>query len=172
MFLLGAAGFTASSVLCGLAPSTGVLIAARLVQGLAGAVMLPQGLGILREVFSPDELPKAFGVFGPVMGSAAMIGPILGGGLIALNLFGSGWRLVFLINLPVGLLAIAGAGLLLPRTTNRHGDSLDLGGAFSLRSAPWRSCIRSFRAVSWAGRPGRTRRSPAACCCSAPSGCI
>lgn len=129
MFLLGVAGFTAASVLCGVAPSTGMLIAARLVQGLAGAIMLPQGLGILREVFSQDELPKAFGVFGPVMGSAAMIGPILGGGLIALNLFGSGWRLVFLINLPVGLLAIAGAVRLLPRSAIRHGDSLDLGGA-------------------------------------------
>ena len=101
--------------MCGLAPSTGVLIAARLVQGLAGAMMIPQGLGILREVFPPEEIPKAFGLFGPVMGSAAMIGPILGGGLIALNLFGSGWRLVFLINLPLGLLALAGAARLLPR---------------------------------------------------------
>ena len=94
MFLIGAAGFTVASTVCGLAPTTGVLIAARLVQGLAGAMMIPQGLGVIREVFPPDELPKAFGLFGPVMGSAAMIGPILGGGLIALNLFGSGWRLV------------------------------------------------------------------------------
>ncbi|MDQ2894930.1 MAG: MFS transporter [Actinomycetota bacterium] len=129
MFLLGAVGFTLASVACGLAPSTGMLIAARLVQGLAGAMMIPQGLGILREVFPAQELPKAFGIFGPVMGSAAMIGPILGGGLIALNLLHSGWRLVFLINLPVGLLAIAGAALLVPATHERHADSLDLGGA-------------------------------------------
>jgi EmrB/QacA subfamily drug resistance transporter len=129
MYLLGAAGFTAASAVCGLAPSTGVLIAARVVQGLAGAIMLPQGLGILREVFPPEEIPKAFGLFGPVMGSAAMVGPILGGGLIALNLFGSGWRLVFLINLPIGLLALAGAARLLPRGGVRHGDSLDVGGA-------------------------------------------
>ncbi|MGI8505314.1 MAG: MFS transporter, partial [Solirubrobacteraceae bacterium] len=106
MFLIGAAGFTTASTVCGLAPSTGVLIAARLAQGLAGAMMIPQGLGVLREVFPPDELPKAFGLFGPVMGSAAMVGPILGGGLIALDLFGSGWRLVFLINLPLGTLAV------------------------------------------------------------------
>ena len=129
MYLFGATGFTAASVLCGLAPSTGVLIAARLVQGVAGAIMLPQGLGILREVFPPEEIPRAFGLFGPVMGSAAMVGPILGGGLIALNLFGSGWRLVFLINLPVGLLALAAAARLLPRAGVRHGDSLDVGGA-------------------------------------------
>ena len=129
MFLLGVGGFTLASLACGLAPSTGVLIGARLAQGLFGAMMLPQGLGIIREVFPADELPKAFGVFGPVMGSAAMIGPILGGGLIALDLFSSPWRAVFLINLPVGALAIVAAVALLPRSTVRHATSLDLGGA-------------------------------------------
>ena len=129
LFLLGAASFTAASTVCGFAPSTGVLIAARLVQGLAGALMIPQGLGVLREVFPPQELPKAFGLFGPVMGSAAMIGPILGGGLIALNLFGSGWRMVFLINLPVGTLAVLAAARLLPTTRGHHTEWLDLGGA-------------------------------------------
>ena len=129
LFMIGVSGFTLASLLCGLAPSTGVLIVARLLQGTAGAMMLPQGLGIIREVFTPEELPRAFGVFGPVMGSAAMIGPILGGGLIALDLFGSGWRMVFLINLPVGIAALAGAYALLPRTGTRHASSLDLTGA-------------------------------------------
>jgi EmrB/QacA subfamily drug resistance transporter len=129
MFLIGAAGFTAASTLCGLAPTTGVLIAARLAQGLFGAMMIPQGLGVIREVFPADELPKAFGLFGPVMGSAAMVGPILGGALIALNLFGSGWRLVFLINLPLGIAAVIGAAVLLPVTRGRHAQSLDVGGA-------------------------------------------
>jgi EmrB/QacA subfamily drug resistance transporter len=129
MFLIGAAGFTAASTVCGFAPTTGVLIASRLVQGLAGAMMLPQGFGLLRQVFPADELPKAFGLFGPVMGSAAMIGPILGGGLIALNLFGSGWRMVFLINLPLGALAVLGAYRLLPATGEQHARRLDFGGA-------------------------------------------
>ncbi|MGH2867384.1 MAG: DHA2 family efflux MFS transporter permease subunit [Solirubrobacteraceae bacterium] len=129
LFLLGAVGFTAASTVCGFAPSTGILIGARLVQGLAGALMIPQGLGVLREVFPAEELPKAFGLFGPVMGSAAMIGPILGGGLIALDLFGSGWRMVFLINLPVGVLAVLGAARLLPRSQGRHAQRLDFGGA-------------------------------------------
>jgi EmrB/QacA subfamily drug resistance transporter len=129
MFLIGATGFTAASTLCGFAPTTGVLIAARLAQGLAGAMMLPQGFGVLRQVFAADELPKAFGLFGPVMGSAAMIGPILGGGLIALNLFGSGWRLVFLINLPLGTLAVLGAYRLLPAMAGQHARRLDFGGA-------------------------------------------
>jgi EmrB/QacA subfamily drug resistance transporter len=129
MFLIGAAGFTAASTLCGFAPTTAVLIAARLAQGVFGAMMIPQGLGVIREVFPADELPKAFGLFGPVMGSAAMIGPILGGALIALDLFGSGWRLVFLINLPLGIAAVIGAAVLLPITRERHATSLDLGGA-------------------------------------------
>ena len=129
MFLIGAGGFTAASTACAFAPTTGILIAARLVQGLAGAMMIPQGLGVIREVFPADELPKAFGLFGPVMGSAAMLGPIVGGALIALDLFGSGWRLVFLINLPLGVAAVIGATLLLPATQGRHAQQLDLGGA-------------------------------------------
>jgi MFS family permease len=120
LFLLGAAGFTLASVVCGVAPSTGVLVGARIAQGLAGALMIPQGLGVLREVFPGDEFAKAFGLFGPVMGCAAMIGPILGGAIVSLNLWGTGWRGVFLINLPLGLLAIVGAARVLPRSSVRH----------------------------------------------------
>jgi EmrB/QacA subfamily drug resistance transporter len=129
LFLIGVTGFTLASTVCGLAPTTGVLIGARLIQGLAGALMLPQGFGVLREVFPAEEIPKAFGLFGPVLGSAAMIGPILGGGLIALNLFSSGWRMVFLINLPIGAAAVVGAAILLPRLRERHAAQLDVGGA-------------------------------------------
>lgn len=129
MFLTGVIGFTAASTVCGLAPSTGVLVAARLAQGLAGAMMIPQGLGVIREVFSPEELPKAFGLFGPIMGSAAMIGPIVGGGLVSLDLCSGAWRPVFLVNVPLGLLATVGAARLLPRNDHRHVRSLDLTGA-------------------------------------------
>jgi EmrB/QacA subfamily drug resistance transporter len=129
MFLIGVTGFTAASTICGLAPSTGVLIAARLCQGFAGAMMIPQGLGLMREVFPPSDLKKAFGVFGPVMGSAALIGPIVGGGLISLHLFHDAWRPVFLINLPVGVAATVAAARLLPRVTKRHASELDMPGA-------------------------------------------
>ncbi len=129
LFLIGVTGFTVASTLCGLAPSTGVLIAARIVQGLAGALMIPQGLGLMRESFPPEELPKAFGLFGPVMGSAAMIGPILGGGLVSLHLFSGAWRPVFLINLPIGLIAGIAAAMLLPKATERHAEHLDITGA-------------------------------------------
>ena len=129
MFLLGTAGFTLSSVLCGIAPSTGALIAARLAQGAFGALMLPQGLGVLREVFPREELPKAFAVFGPVMGMAALLGPIIAGGLIDLNLFSAGWRSVFLVNLPLGVAGFIGAARLVPSTDAvRRGGGLDLRG--------------------------------------------
>jgi EmrB/QacA subfamily drug resistance transporter len=135
LFLIGIAGFTVASLVCGCAPSTEVLIGARLVQGLFGAMMIPQGLGILRQLFAADELPKAYGLFGPVMGSAAMIGPILGGALVSLDPFSLGWRVVFLINLPLGILATAGAAALLPRVSERHAEQLDLGGALIAAAA-------------------------------------
>jgi EmrB/QacA subfamily drug resistance transporter len=128
MFLIGVSGFTLASTVCGLAPSTGVLSAARLCQGLAGAMMIPQGLGLMREVFGPTELKKAFGLFGPVMGSAAMIGPIVGGGLIALHLVHDAWRPVFLVNLPIGVAATVAAWHMLPRVGTRHAQRLDLVG--------------------------------------------
>lgn len=130
MFLLGTLGFTTASLLCAIAPTTGALVAFRLAQGAAAAVMLPQGLGVIREVFPPKEMGKAFGVFGPVMGSAAAVGPILGGVLVDLDLAGTGWRLIFLINVPLGLAATLGAMRLLPRTAPSHQHArLDLGGA-------------------------------------------
>jgi EmrB/QacA subfamily drug resistance transporter len=128
VFLAGTTGFTVASAACGAAPSTGVLIAARLAQGLAGALMIPQGFGLLRETFPPDELPKAFGFFGPAMGSAAMIGPILGGALVSAHLFRDAWRSVFIINLPIGIATGIAAARLLPRTSTRHANRLDLAG--------------------------------------------
>ena len=132
VFLAGIVGFTLASAVCGAAPSTEVLIVARLAQGFAGALMIPQGFGLLRETFPADELPKAFGFFGPVMGSAAMIGPILGGALVSAHLFSDAWRSVFLINLPIGIAAGIAAARLLPRTTTRYATQLDLvGGALA-----------------------------------------
>ena len=151
MFLLGVAGFTIASAACGLAPSTGVLIAARLCQGLAGAMMIPQGLGLMREVFPPEDLKKAFGLFGPVMGSAAMVGPILGGGLIALHIGHDAWRPVFLINVPIGIGALIAAARLLPRVSHRHARQLDLVGAAlaTVASAALIYPLIQGRALGW-----------------------
>ena len=103
MFVVGMAGFTVLSLACGLAPSAGSLIAFRVLQGLFGAVMLPQGLAMVKQAFPPDELQKAFIPFGPIMGLSAVLGPILAGFLIDANLFGSHWRSIFLVNVPVGV---------------------------------------------------------------------
>ncbi|HET6549284.1 MAG TPA: MFS transporter [Solirubrobacter sp.] len=135
LFLLGVAGFTATSVLCGAAPSDELLIAFRLLQGAFAAVMVPQGFGILRQVFPPDEIQKAFGLFGPVIGLAAVLGPVLGGALTDGDLFGLGWRAIFLVNLPLGLFALAGAARLLPESRAASRPTLDLGGAALVSAA-------------------------------------
>lgn len=130
VMLAGMAGFIAASVACAAAVTPGELIAARSVQGLAGAVMLPQVFGLISELFRPHEMGKAFAVFSPVMGLSAMLGPIVSGGLISLNLFGTSWRMIFLVNLPVGLAALAAGARFLPAAPARAvGTMLDLPGA-------------------------------------------
>jgi EmrB/QacA subfamily drug resistance transporter len=129
MFAIGVAGFTLASALCGAAQSPGMLIACRLVQGLFAASMIPQGFGIIRASFAEDEIQKAFGLFGPVIGLAAVLGPIIGGALVDGNLFGSGWRAIFLVNIPLGLLAFAGALRVLPESRAQRRPTIDLIGA-------------------------------------------
>jgi EmrB/QacA subfamily drug resistance transporter len=128
LFLLGSAGFTAMSAACALAPSPELLIACRALQGAFGALLIPQGFGLLKEVFAEDEMATVFGSFGPVMGLSAIAGPIVAGLLIDANLLGTGWRLVFLINVPVGVAALATAARTLPRGAMSPGARLDLGG--------------------------------------------
>jgi EmrB/QacA subfamily drug resistance transporter len=128
MFLIGIAGFVLASTLCGFAPNPGTLITARLIQGAFAAMMLPQGFGVLREVFPEDERQKAFALFGPVIGLSAVFGPLIGGALVDWNLFGSGWRLVFLVNVPIGIAAFIGAARLLPPSLRNRAIALDLGG--------------------------------------------
>ena len=136
MFLIGMVGFTAASLLCGLAPSAGVLIAARAVQGLFGAVMIPQGLAMVTSSFREEDLQKAFIPFGPVMGLAAVLGPILAGFLIDADLFGSGWRAIFWVNVPVGIVGSYLAWRYLPRTLQRDpGARLDVRGSVLLTIA-------------------------------------
>ncbi|MEV4659259.1 MFS transporter [Micromonospora sp. NPDC049301] len=129
VFLVGAVGFTMTSLVCALAASPGMLIGARVAQGLFGAVMLPQGLGVIRSVFPPRELGTAFGVFGPAMGLASVAGPVLAGGLISADLWGTGWRMIFLINLPLGLFAVVAGARFLPAGRESAARRLDLPGA-------------------------------------------
>lgn len=128
MFIIGAFGFTAASLLCGITGSPELLIAFRVLQGLFGAVMIPQGLGLIKEMFPPEEIGKAFAAFGPIMTISSVGGPVLAGWLIDADLFGTGWRMIFLINLPIGLAAALAAIKFLPEFSNSNATRLDLVG--------------------------------------------
>jgi EmrB/QacA subfamily drug resistance transporter len=124
MFLLGLAVFTLGSGWCGFAGSALELIAARLLQGLGGALLTPQALAILSTVFPPNRRGAAFGVWAALAGLAAMVGPIAGGVIIARF----GWPGIFLVNVPVGLLALVLTFLLIPDVRPGRREALDPGG--------------------------------------------
>ncbi len=128
VFLWGVAGFTMASVACGLARTAEELVAARLLQGATGAIMSPQAMALMQVLFSPLERVSKLALFGLVGGLAAIAGPILGGLLIEANLFGLGWRLVFLINLPVGLIALVSGWYFLPDRRSAHPAGFDWVG--------------------------------------------
>ncbi|MFC0601466.1 MFS transporter [Streptomyces palmae] len=110
LFLIGVAGFTLASALCGFAANPEMLVASRILQGAAASLMVPQVLSIVHATFPAHERGKVFGLFGAVVGLGAVSGPMLGALLTQWNLFGLEWRPIFLINLPIGV-----AGLLLGR---------------------------------------------------------
>jgi len=136
LFLLGMTGFTLASLACGLAPGVVFLIVARTLQGLFGSVMIPQGLALMKIVFPRQHLRRALIPVGPLMGLATVAGPILAGWLLHLDLLGSQWRSIFLINVPFGLIAVALGWRVLPR---RGGEDpaarLDLTGVGLLTAA-------------------------------------
>ncbi|RLO45777.1 MFS transporter [Serratia marcescens] len=106
LFSLGMLGFTLTSLLCGLAGSLSLLIAARILQGAAAAALFPQIYALMRVLYEPQQRRRAFAWLGMTLGLAAIFGQILGGFIIEANLFGSGCRMIFLINLPIGALAL------------------------------------------------------------------
>jgi EmrB/QacA subfamily drug resistance transporter len=116
VLLAGIGLFSAASALCALAPSPATLIGARALQGAIAAMMVPQGFGLIRELFGDEGQQKAFGVFGPVMGLAAVAGPLVGGGLVNLDVLGTGWRMIFAVNVPIGIAAVLAGRRYLPRT--------------------------------------------------------
>lgn len=128
MFIWGVASFTAASLACGLANTAEALVLARVAQGACGALMVPQVLTLMQALYAPHERMRAFTVFGVLGGVSSALGPVVGGLLVDADPAGLGWRSVFLINLPVGVLAIAGALRLLPPDPPLHGTRLDLAG--------------------------------------------
>ncbi|MFF7354728.1 MFS transporter [Streptomyces filipinensis] len=132
LFLAGTAGFGLAGLACGIAQSPGQLIAARAVQGVLAAVLVPQVIGSFRTLFQGKERGAAFGMYGAVAGFASAVGLLLGGVLTDADLFGWGWRSVFLVNVPVAVATFAGGLLLVPSTRERSAGRPDVLGSLLL----------------------------------------
>lgn len=128
MFAVGLALFTLASALCGLAPNAGVLVAARIMQGIAGAMLQPQVLAMLGLVYTGEQRAKAFAAYGLTLGFGAVAGQLIGGLLIQADIAGLGWRTCFLINVPVGLVALALTPRFIPPLKASGSSRLDLVG--------------------------------------------
>jgi MFS family permease len=129
LFLIGLLAFTAASIDCGLAASPGMLIAARLAQGAAAALMSPQVLATIHTLFPDAARARAFAIFGIALGLGGATGLLLGGWLIQLDVAGLGWRSVFFVNGPVGVVLAVSAAVLMPADSTRKAGSLDGPGA-------------------------------------------
>ena len=129
VFIAGLAGFTLASLWCGLAQSGTELIVARLAQGATAALMVPQVLATIHVLFSDEARPKAFAIYGIVLGLGGAAGFLFGGILVTLDLFGLGWRTVFFVNVPFGIIIALAAAQLIPHTPRRDGVRLDTLGA-------------------------------------------
>ncbi|MFL5251889.1 MAG: MFS transporter [Rhodopila sp.] len=132
VFLIGVLAFTATSVWCGLSGSGAELVAARVAQGVAAALMVPQVLATIHMLFPDQGRGRAFAIFGIALGLGGAVGFAAGGWLVTLDLGGYGWRSIFLVNLPIGLAVAAAAAWLMPEGVRRPGTRLDLAGAMLL----------------------------------------
>ena len=128
MFLFGISGFTFASALCGLAPTTGFLIAARILKGMAGALMMPQVLALVQVTFPPHERGFAFSFFGVTAGMASVAGPLAGGALISADFYDLVWRPIFLVNIPIGLFTLLMGWRLIPSTVRGPRQAIDIVG--------------------------------------------
>ncbi|HUR08547.1 MAG TPA: MFS transporter [Nonomuraea sp.] len=133
LFLVGMSGFTIASAVAGLSPNPALLILARGAQGAFGALLIPQGMAIMTKTFSRDMLTKAFALFGPLLGTASVGGPILAGFVIDADIAGLSWGPIFLVNLVLGTLGLVMAVRLLPHDDGDLSTGVD--GVGSGRSA-------------------------------------
>jgi EmrB/QacA subfamily drug resistance transporter len=125
LLLIGTVVFTAASLLCGLAAGPGMLIGARLLQGVAVALMIPQVLATLHVTFEGQSRSRAFGLYGAVLSLANVLGPVMGGLLTEADLFGLSWRPIFLVNVPVGLAVFLLGRKFIPESTAPKTDRPD-----------------------------------------------
>ena len=134
MMLLGLVGFTAASAAVGLAPTASLVIAARLVQGATAGLLTPQNSGLIQQLFTGRERGRAFGLFGLTVSISSATGPVIGGLILAVAGADDGWRYLFLINVPIGIVAFGFVLRLVPRREEAAGDDarIDVVGAVLL----------------------------------------
>ena len=128
MFLAGVAVFTVASLICGIAPGIGILIAARFVQGAGAAAMMPQIMSVIQVRFEGAARATALSAYTAVLSSGFVAGQVIGGVLVTANLFGQTWRPVFLVNVPIGLAVLALVPRVVPQDQPKGGRQLDLAG--------------------------------------------
>jgi MFS family permease len=128
MFMFGTGLFTLASLTCGLAPDIGVLIAARFVQGAGAAAMMPQIMSVIQVRFSGAARARALSAYTAVLSSGFVAGQVIGGVLVSANLFGTSWRPVFLVNVPIGLAVLALVPRVVPADSPAGARRLDLAG--------------------------------------------
>ncbi|MGH3991949.1 MAG: MFS transporter, partial [Pseudonocardiaceae bacterium] len=135
MFLVALTGFILTSALCGAAPNAELLVAARLLQGVAAGMLTPQNSGLIQVLFHGPERGRAFGIFGATVGLSTAVGPVLGGLILTAAGGPEGWRWIFFVNVPIGLIALVAAARLVPsrqRTGQRLVSQIDVVGAVLL----------------------------------------
>ncbi|OXS54745.1 hypothetical protein B1A99_25810 [Cohnella sp. CIP 111063] len=132
LFIIGMGLFIVASVLCGFSTSANFLIFSRVIQGIGAALLIPQVLAIIQIIFPPEEKGKAVGFYGAVSGLGLIAGQIIGGVMIHWNVWALGWRSVFLINLPIGVLAILLIIPLIQETRSAGKKNIDMLGILIL----------------------------------------
>ncbi|MFD8804216.1 MFS transporter [Streptomyces sp. NPDC059597] len=132
IFLLALSGFVLFSAACGAAPDIDLLVVARLAQGLAAGFMAPQNSALIQQMFRGAERGRAFGFFGATVGISSAVGPLTGGAILALASGDQGWRWIFYVNVPIGVLAVLLGRRLLPRTRRSGRGHVDVPGVLLL----------------------------------------
>jgi EmrB/QacA subfamily drug resistance transporter len=128
IFQTGVVGFVVASLLCGIAVNPEVLIASRLLQGAMAGLMVPQVLSIIHVTFSSSERGKVFAIYGIIGGLAATVAPLIGGVVVQADLFGLGWRPVFLMNVPIGVLGLVAGWKYITESKGEKKTKLDVVG--------------------------------------------
>ena len=183
VFLIGVTWFALSSALCGLAPNIGVLIAARALQGIGGALLTPGSLAIIQSTFAADDRPRAIGAWSGLGGVAGAIGPFLGGWIVG----SIGWRWIFLLNLPLAVAVLAVTIRHVPESRDPTAQGrFDIAGAVLAALAlagitdglieapsapcsspwcrPWRASPPGSRSSCWNGGAAGTPSGSRRCC--------